>query len=229
MVDLGRDGRDAYRFPPAVVLFLAVVLLSGCAGPARVAAISLDGRPTIPVYVINHGWHTGVVIDRDRAAPWLPALRGRFAEARYLEFGWGEAAFYQADKPSGWLAMQAALGAGDSAMHVHALPTAPSRYYLPGEIVALKLSPSAFRALVEFIDASFYRNDEGAIVELSENQQGDSRFYRAVGRYHLFYTCNNWTAQALQSAGLPIDSATAQTAGAVMRSVERVALEPMTP
>ena len=32
---------------------------------------------------------------------------------------------------------------------------------------------------------------------------GDSRFYPAWESFHLFRTCNVWTAQALRAAGLP--------------------------
>jgi uncharacterized protein (TIGR02117 family) len=217
--------RKGVRSHPCTAVFLILVLLQGCATAVRDLYSPPDSRAATPIYVVSHGWHTGIVVDRKKAEPWLPALRGQFINARYLEIGWGDGAFYQAENPSVWLALQAAFGSGYSVLHVVALPVEPQHYFLAGETVAIRLSQPGFRALVEFINASFYLDDSGNIVDLSENSYGDSRFYRANGRYHLLSTCNNWTAQALQTAGVPIDSATAQTAGSVMRQLEKIALD----
>ncbi len=210
---------------PTVILLLATVLLHGCATAVGTPYLPPDSHTALTIYVVNHGWHTGIVIDRTQAAPWLSALQGRFGNARYLEFGWGDGAFYQTENPSAWLALQAAVGSGYAVLHVLALPVEPPQYFLAGETVAIRLSPPGFRGLVDFINASFYRDDSGAILDLSESSYGDSRFYRATGGYHLLYTCNNWTAQALQAAGLPVNSATAQTAGSVMGQVAKMAVD----
>ena len=51
---------------------------------------------------------------------------------------------------------------------------------------------------------------------LGQGQYANSRFYAARGKYSLLQTCNTWTARALRSAGLPITSLYAVSAGNVM-------------
>ncbi|MDP2702217.1 MAG: DUF2459 domain-containing protein, partial [Candidatus Rokubacteria bacterium] len=51
---------------------------------------------------------------------------------------------------------------------------------------------------------------------VGRGQYANSRFYVAREKYFLLKTCNTWTARALRSAGLPITSLYAATAGSVM-------------
>lgn len=48
---------------------------------------------------------------------------------------------------------------------------------------------------------------------------GDAQFYAGVGLYTAANTCNKWTAKALASAGLPVQTATTLTAGQIMRAL----------
>jgi hypothetical protein len=47
---------------------------------------------------------------------------------------------------------------------------------------------------------------------------GNSRFYPARGRFHIFRNCNTWVAEGLGVAGVPISRFTI-TAGSVMAQV----------
>ena len=51
---------------------------------------------------------------------------------------------------------------------------------------------------------------------VGRGQDANSRFYAAREKYSLLKTCNTWTARALRSAGLPITSLYAVSAGNVM-------------
>ncbi len=46
-----------------------------------------------------------------------------------------------------------------------------------------------------------------------------SLFYPAVGRFHLFNTCNTWTARALAAAGFDVVDANSTKAEELMRQV----------
>jgi hypothetical protein len=53
----------------------------------------VPGEATVTIYVVAHGWHTGIVIRRDDipAEAW-PEHR-RILAARFLEAGWCDQAF----------------------------------------------------------------------------------------------------------------------------------------
>jgi len=71
---------------------LAVAWVAGCAGPVRGLFPPAPGEPVVAVYVVNDGWHTGLALPRaELAATNMPVVRD-FPDARYLQFGWGDAA-----------------------------------------------------------------------------------------------------------------------------------------
>lgn len=56
---------------------------------------------------------------------------------------------------------------------------------------------------MEFIDASFRRNEEGEPIVIEDAAFGlNDCFYEAHGTYHCFNTCNCWVGAALRSAGV---------------------------
>src|SRR5690606_42111815 len=54
-----------------------------------------SGDGEIPVFVVNHGWHTGVMVDAASAQQQIPQLAQRFPGLAWLEFGWGNRDFYE--------------------------------------------------------------------------------------------------------------------------------------
>ena len=79
------------------LLLCLLPLYAACAGPAKApvavlpeASATADHRT---IYVIAQGWHVGVALRRaDIPAGMLPEQTD-FPQARYLEFGWGDAGF----------------------------------------------------------------------------------------------------------------------------------------
>ena len=57
------------------------------------------------------------------------------------------------------------------------------------------------------IAASFATDETGNITSLGPGLYGNSRFYLSRETYHLFKTCNVWTARVLRAAGLPMTPA----------------------
>ena len=51
--------------------------------------------------------------------------------------------------------------------------------------------------------ASFTRDEAGNAIPHGLGLYGNSRFYLSSETYHIFNTCNVWTARVLKSAGLP--------------------------
>ncbi|HXH04724.1 MAG TPA: TIGR02117 family protein [Candidatus Competibacteraceae bacterium] len=201
-------------------LSLALALFAGCATPSPGLFPPRADQPHVPMLVVSHGWHTGLVLPRAALRPHLPALSGAFEDASWLEIGWGDAGFYPAEKITLGLALGALFGQHGSVLHVVAVPDDPDAYFTYSERVHLEISSAGLAALARFIDASFARDAAGRSLPLGAGLYGDSRFYRSREDYHMFNTCNAWTARALRQAGLPV--APALTAGGLLREVRRL-------
>lgn len=97
------------------VCLVLLFALAGCAGPVAGLYPPQSAETCRTIRLVGHGWHTGIVVaatDVSRPiAAWFP-------NARYLEFGWGDRAFYMAREQSAWLALRAVLLPTDSVMHV---------------------------------------------------------------------------------------------------------------
>ncbi len=205
----------ALRAPGASV-YLRLLLLLAIACLASPAA----GAETIEIRITSNGWHTGIALPRAAIdAVFLPELADFPNDrqlAQYLEFGWGDAAFYQVDQPGISTTLKAALVPTKAVMHVAGLDQPPERYFKDPEIVRLRLSAIVATRLVRRIAASFERPASGRGKSIAKGLYPNSRFYPAKGRFHLFNTCNSWTARTLAAAGIPIDAAGVVSAGDVV-------------
>ena len=201
---------------------LLSLALAACSG--KPYAVKLDKQEAAPgpnrLYIVNHGWHTGVAILAADIVDDLPSLKERFGDAAYLEFGWGDEGFYQAKEVSSGLALRAIFWPTDTVMHVVSVPKTPPLYFTNSETLLVCLTEQAYRSLIEFVKRSFYRDASGSFVERSYGTYGNSQFYQAVGQYYMMNTCNTWTAKGLQSAGVNISAAFKLTAGSVINAIK---------
>ena len=170
----------------------------------------------IQIYVVSHGWHTGLILPGRQIRQKLPGLFKRFSDAAYIEFGWGDQKFYQADDPGTGLALRAILWPTKSVVHAAALPDSVSSYFYASEVIELTIGQSEFDSLMQFISNTFYKNKQGRIEELGRGLYGSSWFYKGRRDYFLTNTCNKWTAEGLKSAGFDITPFFKITAGSIM-------------
>lgn len=195
-------------------------VVGGCVGPVASLYPPTRGEPTVVVWVVGHGWHTGLIVPRRAVPSGIWPRRDDDFDAEYLEIGWGDREFYQAREPTSGLAIKAALWPTPSALHVVAFDSPPARAFPGAEIIELSLSAQGFARLNAFIAQAFARDEHGRALPLGPGLYGASQFYLGRESYYLT-TCNVWTARALRSAGLPISPIYALTAGNVVFQAER--------
>lgn len=212
------------RLSKRKLLMGLMILVAACASSpsvVRQAAEPAPGEP-VAVYVAGHGWHTGLIVPAADLQARFPALKSQFGDTPFLEFGWGDKDFYQAEEITAGVAVKAVLWPTASVMHVAAVSADVRAFFPRSEIHHLCLAPERYAALLDFIAASFRRTGDGALLPGGRGLYGDSRFYEAVGNYTLFNTCNTWTAKGLRSAGFDIGTAFKATASSVMRFLRKV-------
>jgi uncharacterized protein (TIGR02117 family) len=182
---------------------------------ALVLAAAGQAAASFTVYVSSNGWHTDIAIARaDVPAERLPE-KAHFPEAVYLQFGWGDADFYTEPEPGIGTTLGTVLP-GPAVVHLAGLAARPSLTFRDLEEVRLTLNADQFTRLVDYLDASFDRSGERTAAP---GIYAFSRFYPATGEFHLFNTCNTWTARALAAADLDVDPSGVQTAGELMRQL----------
>ena len=193
-----------FRIPWAGLVFLFAVLLF--------PNVQAQGGE---VHVVSNRWHTGIALARQAIDPEILPEIADLPEPVFVEFGWGDKEFYQTPDPGLATTLIAAMTPTPAVMHVAGLAAAPALYFTDVEVVVLDLPPDDFRHLQEQIAASFAR--PGA--RLGRSLYGRGYFYPAVGEFHLFNTCNSWTARMLAAAGVAIDASSVQSAEDVMRQL----------
>lgn len=210
----------------AVVLLLSFALLgAGCAAPANRGAAPVPPATSHRIHVVSHGWHSGIVVRAaDVPADAWPARRD-FDAAEYLEVGWGHREYYQAREPPVWLGLRALLWPSPGVLHMVAFSGAVDRQFPAAEIVALQITPQGLARLVAAIAASHERDAAGRTIALGPGLYGTSRFYASRDTFHLFATCNVWTAAMLRRAGVPVRPLLSATAAALFAQLRRASKE----
>jgi len=173
------------------------------------------------IYVVRQGLHTGFIVPSSTIQSRLPQLSDRFSNTPYIEFGWGDKRYYQAEEITSGLTMRAIFWPTESVVKAVAIPQRPDIHFAENELETLCLDSEHYSLLIGFIEQSFYQDDSGNIIESKDGAEEDIQFYKGEGHYYLMNTCNNWTARGLKSAGLDISPAFKQTAGSVMGFLSR--------
>ncbi len=197
----------------AAMLSVAMALTTRSGDPSRYPVAA--GQPNVEIFVVSHGYHSGIVVPRAALATMaiarkrgaLIGIATRFYAYPWIEFGWGEEEFYRsvptASSLSFGLAMRALVRPGNaSVLHVVGLPAPPIVSFSQSDIVAVKLSQAGFEGLVDNVNATF-ATPNAAPDDLGRGLYGPSLFFRANGSFNIFHVCNHWVADVLDAAGVP--------------------------
>lgn len=188
-----------------IAAWVLLLLAAFGAEPIALSAPPAGASPSTDVhtvFVTSNGWHSSIVIGHSALPGGLVLEAADFPDARFLEFGWGDAEYYPAKDPGIGLALAAALVPTPSVVHMAGYAHPPARRYPKSEVLALVLDEASLGRLVTFIDATFDRGGQARVASSGPGLYSDSLFYPALGEFHLFNTCNTWSARALAVAGL---------------------------
>ena len=190
-----------------VQLLVAVSLLHGCALQPMPPDGSRACQSPRTLFLVGHGWHAGIVMERKDLVSLIPALAGGIGEEGQVEVGWGEERFYQARETTVGMALRAVLKPNSSVLQVVPLPRPAREYFPQSEVAELRVEEEGYRALAAFVAESFTRTPAREPIRLSPSLYGNGWFYRAEGSFHAFNTCNTWIARAMENVGPQCDDA----------------------
>lgn len=205
------------------LLILLFLLLAVPACANRNLQPYLQQYDTYPhaVYVIDHGIHTGIVIEAAVLLPSIGLQDSIYEQYRYVEIGRGDAGFYQDTEEKLSTALAALFYSTPAVLHLRGYNRPPFQRYPQSRTLEVRLSPVALQKLVDALADSFAL-ENGIAIQVGKGLDERSGFFQALGNYHLFYTCNNWTAEMIERAEYPLNHRWAFFAGSVMRQIESV-------
>ncbi|GAB4467574.1 MAG: TIGR02117 family protein [Burkholderiaceae bacterium] len=188
---------------PASYLLLAVAL-----GAWPVNRGFVEASDGVAIYVRTNGVHAEIVVPtRAQGVDWSidhppQHVRRLDAPLPWIAFGWGDRDVYL-NTPS-WrdlrlrTALVALSGLGRGAMHVEYVDH-PEAYAAR----RVRIGPAQYRRLVDYLRASFRRDDAGRPIRIAAPGYFDTdAFYEAVPVYALWFTCNEWARRGLAEAGV---------------------------
>ncbi len=199
----------------------SLLAVAGCAPQPQRDLATEDCGVLRTFFVVNYGWHTGLVVSRADLGGMIEPLAPDFDHGDYLEIGWGDRLFYQSGDLNIGLMLRAALWPTETVMHVVGIPIEPRRYFVAGDLYAVDVPESGYRDLLAFVAAGFKRSSEGTLEKLGPALYGAGWFYRAEGRFHLGNTCNTWVAKAIAATGYPFADPGTLSAGGVVSQLSR--------
>jgi uncharacterized protein (TIGR02117 family) len=224
---IGR-GRCSRAAGPALLEKAAsgLAVLAACVGLAACVAPPPAHPPDDPaaakvatIIVIAHGWHTDIGLP---VTGKLRAFRRVMPDAGYIVFGAGDRGYFDAPHPT-FADGLAALLAGSGIMLASALIRPPSPATERVGTVELRVTQPELDRLADFVWNSLEHGPDGLPVRVKDGPFPDSIFFAAATPYNATYTCNTWTADALQVAGLPIDASGVLFADQVMDQARAIA------
>jgi hypothetical protein len=185
----------------------------------------------VTVHVLNNGFHTDLAVPRAM----LEAGGGPLAEAsrsvgpgEWILIGWGDARFFVDTTPMEGRLLDGARAffrPGNASVVMLDPETGdPSRRFPRERRRTLILSPEAFQGLRERVERSLDLTDGRPLLSTAREGAG-ARFFASHEPFWIGYLCNAWTARVLNAAGLDIRPLRAVTAGEVVATVDRAALE----
>jgi hypothetical protein len=113
------------------------------------------------VHIVSHGWHTGLVIRRADIPEGIWPEPHHYADAAYVEVGWGDRDFYQAEQVSLIAALKAGLWPTESVLHVVGVTAPPGHYFAGSPLVEIPVSDGERRELSAFVHDAYARMRPG--------------------------------------------------------------------
>lgn len=196
----------------AIIVFLALLVFYLSA--SLVGALWTSPRdvlsqtePTYEIYVTTNGFHSDIIIPYDDDLVKMLPIQAvdfpdRLINTKHLIIGWGAQTAYTSlleltDMSPKILAKS--LLFDQSVVHIQPF----QRDLKASTLQAIAISKTQMQSLINFINQTFAYNPNKSPILLDGVSHGHGDiFYRGEKRYHLFYSCNVWTGEALRHAGV---------------------------
>ncbi len=209
-----RIHRSAWRVAHACLVVALAFGGSVLVGQMPVHRGFKNAEQGIELFVYIDSAHSEIILpltnDVFDWSPWFSAsdFKNVTGNESFVAFGWGDREFFL--QTPGWedldagITSLAMLWPTSTVMHVtlQGKPTASESYR------RVVIEPAAYEQMVRFVESHFVLDGSKSLGALSPRWIADEHygnrdaFYEANGVYSILYTCNAWTSDALEVAGV---------------------------
>lgn len=181
-----------------------------------------DTLKTCEVFVVQSRWHTGIILKTAEADTGFWPEIVQYQNRRFIDIGWGDERFYQAQGSPLFLAARAVMWPTQSILEIDTFNSDIQRVYgKNARLIRIPVTKTQFNELCRFIANSYQRDEQGS-PQLSTLYASNTRFYLATRKYHLFRTCNTWIALAFKKAGFQVRSCGVLNANQLFRQLKKI-------
>jgi len=173
------------------------------------------------IHVVKHTWHTGIILSRGQVNNEIKVIGDIYPDAEYIEIGWGDQDFFTSEKGTVGLALKAVLWPTKSVLHVRPYYRHPSSYFDKDVITELQFTGDGVKRVLSYLNNSFALDQFSQVIPVESESTAGGQFYLSVEKYHLFKTCNVWTARALKKGGFSIVPFYALSSKNVLRQIRK--------
>lgn len=185
-----------------LLLVLTSLFITGCAH--RPAPAPPPGPAAYWVWVVQHHWHTSLMLPAAALVQQEPQLQPQQGRQPWVSLGFGDGDYFYGNDKGVFAAGRALVASRFAAIQVLPYDTPPTPFPPTPAPVRLGLTATQYSHLLAFIRSSFARTPEGTLIPLGECSETSGCFYQAAKGYSLVNNCNDWSAQALRAAGFAV-------------------------
>ncbi len=168
--------------------------------------------PTHKIFLINLGWHTGLLLQSKEVSEKLKSSLEEFREYPFVEIGWGDRDFYRSSGYSVWQGFKALFFSSGAVLHVAGFVNLQG-VIAGNEVVELEITDDGFKKLENYILQSLVLDSQNGASPCGPSLYGSGHFYEAKGEFGIGYTCNSWVSEALVQAGCGISNKHKRSSG----------------
>lgn len=199
-----------------IILVISILAIFDLSSNEKKDQINTDTK----IYIVKYRWHTGIILNRSHIKDYMPVLGNEFILNTYIEIGWGDKEFYMAEKETIGLALKALFIPTESVIHIHGFNENPEWHFRNDKLSEVNLSADNLIILANSLNNSFATDENGNQIKVRKGLVANSTFYLSNEKYHLFKTCNVWTARKLKTAGVDVRPAFSVTSSGLMRQLK---------
>lgn len=168
------------------------------------------------IYVSSISWHTGIIIPVGTFPKGIWPENHNYANAAYLEIGWGDRDFFTNYNFNPWYALKAVFWPTPSVLQINPIYGKVEAFYSNTNLSKIEFSEEQLQKLKNYLLNEFELTEDGKIIPFTAGPS-NSFFYKGSSHYYFPKNSNVWAARALRESGFSLSPIWYQTTGKVVR------------